>query len=39
VTGTVAEEVGWFAAYGLIAGLLALLVVVLLLTRTLGVDA
>ncbi|WP_338741097.1 MFS transporter [Haloplanus salilacus] len=38
VTGTLAGRVGWLAAYGLVAGLLAALVVLVAGTRTLGVD-
>lgn len=39
VTGTLAGRVGWLAAYGLVAGLLALLVGLLVANRVLGVDA
>jgi len=39
VTGTLAERVGWFAAYGLVATLLGLLVALLVCNRALGIDA
>lgn len=38
VTGTIAEVVGWLPAYGLVAGLLALLVAVLIVNRALGLG-
>ncbi|WP_121820144.1 MFS transporter [Halostella salina] len=39
VTGTLAEEAGWLAAYGLVATLLGLVVVLLVGNRALGIDA
>ncbi|MFC7172766.1 hypothetical protein ACFQL0_04165 [Haloplanus litoreus] len=39
VTGTVAEAVGWFAAYGVVAALLAALVALVVGNRVLGIDA
>jgi predicted MFS family arabinose efflux permease len=39
VTGTIAESVGWFAAYGLIATLLAVLAALVVGNRALGIDA
>jgi YNFM family putative membrane transporter len=39
VTGTVAEAVGWFAAYGVVAALLAVLVALVVGNRVLGIDA
>lgn len=39
VTGTLADQVGWLAAYGLVAGLLGLVVVLLVANRLLGIDA
>jgi predicted MFS family arabinose efflux permease len=39
VTGTVAEAVGWFAAYALVGALLTALVALLVANRALGTDA
>ena len=39
VTGTIADRAGWLPAYGLVAGLMGLLVVLLVGNRLLGVDA
>jgi YNFM family putative membrane transporter len=39
VTGTLAERVGWVAAYGLVATLLALLAASLVVNRVGGIDA
>jgi MFS family permease len=39
VTGALAGRLGWVAAYGLVAGLLAVLVVALSVNRALGIDA
>lgn len=39
VTGALADSLNWVAAYGLVAAILAALVVVLLANRVLGVDA
>lgn len=39
VTGTLAGRVGWFAAYGLVATLLAALAAALVVNRALGIDA
>jgi predicted MFS family arabinose efflux permease len=39
VTGSLAESAGWVPAYGLVAGLLSLLVAVLVLNRALGIGA
>jgi len=39
VTGTLAGRVNWLAAYGFVAGLLALLVALIVATRALGIDA
>lgn len=38
VTGTLADRAGWLAAYGLVAALCGLVVVVLVANRALGVD-
>jgi hypothetical protein len=39
VTGTLAGQVGWLVAYGLVGILLAVLVSALAANRVLGVDA
>jgi predicted MFS family arabinose efflux permease len=39
VTGTLADHAGWLAAYGLVAGLMTLLVALLVANRLLGVEA
>ncbi|MEF8856768.1 MAG: MFS transporter, partial [Haloplanus sp.] len=39
VTGTLAGRVGWVAAYGLVAALLALLAAALVVNRVTGIDA
>jgi MFS family permease len=39
VTGTVAETAGWLPAYGLVAGLLGIVVAVLAINWSLGIDA
>jgi MFS family permease len=39
VTGTLAGRVGWVAAYGLVAALLALLAAALVVNRVAGIDA
>lgn len=39
VTGTIADAVGWLPAFGLVAGLLGAVVVLLILNRALGINA
>lgn len=39
VTGTLADRIGWSASYGLVAGLLLLLVALLVANRAFGADA